>query len=246
MDASPVVTWKIPIEGDPSDLENLAVALESREVGVTRFEGGFALSLSTSIAGLDYAPVRSLAEEHLAAVNGVGKILDPAFRALRLTGRLLGVDAAGRTVHTVMALQGIEIRVRLGTAIMSINGIPQADPRTVTASAVLDGALTSSLAWDALAVIGRDEPTWSELYFAYELVESGTNGRVAEVCGATKAELELFCHTANSYRAIGRESRHGTTDRKPPATPMSHRVATRLVRRVVEAWLRHLGRKPAC
>lgn len=236
-----VAAWEIPLLGDPADLEVLTVALALRAIRVSRREDGFLLSIPVAAVGVEYGPVRDFAAEHLAGINGVGTLLDSAFRPVQLTSHMFGVDAAGTRIHTVVAPEGLDLRMRLGTVGVLINGIRQPDPREVGARAMLDGAAKSQLAWDALAMVGRESPTWSELYLTYELVRSGTGGKVVEACGVTTAEISLFTHTANSYSALGREGRHGTPNTAPPAAPMSLQTAILFVRRLVETWLRQLA-----
>lgn len=245
MDRPTVACWLIPLEGNPSDLAVLIAAFESQEVTVERREAGAALSMPAAVVGEDHSSIRHFAEERIAVVNGVGKLIDSGYRSVRLSDQLFGVDGSGKILHTVWAVKGVEARARLGTPIITIDGVRHPDPRTVTSSILLNGASNSRLAWDALVIAGRDSPTWPELYLAYELVKTGTEGRVAEVCGASKRELTLFSRTANSYAVLGREGRHGTTSDVPPEVPMSLSDATQLVRGLVESWLRYLGGAPA-
>jgi hypothetical protein len=54
-------------------------------------------------------------------------------------------------------------------------------------------------------------------------------------------DADLFTHTANSYRALRSDGRHGKDRGDPPMRPMPHGVATKLVCGLVLAWLRHMG-----
>jgi hypothetical protein len=57
----------------------------------------------------------------------------------------------------------------------------------------------------------------------------------------SRADASLFTHTANSYTTLRSDGRHGKDRGDPPAQPMLHGVAAKLVCGLVLAWLRHLG-----
>jgi hypothetical protein len=52
----------------------------------------------------------------------------------------------------------------------------------------------------------------------------------------TEAQLRAFKQTANAFRAVGVEARHGPKV-TPPAAPMSMTDATALVIHIIESWL---------
>ncbi len=74
---------------------------------------------------------------------------------------------------------------------------------THTKMALTDQAVRRALRmW---RVFARD---WVNLYKILEVVQSDVGGKITKNGWATSLEIERFKHTANSYLAIGDESRH--------------------------------------
>jgi hypothetical protein len=99
-------------------------------------------------------------------------------------------------------------------------------------------ALRSDDVRDALAILGRDDVRWHDLYHVFEIVESNVGERIHREGWATKAEVKRFRRTANSRRALGREARHGHKQYSPPKKPMALDQARKLVFGIVREWLR--------
>ena len=85
-------------------------------------------------------------------------------------------------------------------------------------------------------------PTWGNLYKAYELIANALGGptEMQRRGWATRKQLQQFKHTAQSPSSIGSEARHAVEPTAPPSTPMSHSEAKGLVRSMIEDWLRAL------
>jgi len=90
---------------------------------------------------------------------------------------------------------------------------------------------------DALAILGRDDVRWHDLYHVLEVVESDAGGAAHSFGWATKRELDLFARTANNRVAIGSEARHGHKRWTPPKEPMTLNNAKALIRHVVRKWI---------
>ena len=233
--------WVIPLVGDHFDLEDLPLWLAGQGVHVAERDGAFELVIPVAIIGDNYAPVRAFAEEQLYLINGVGRLLGQAFRPLSLADKLFGIDAAGTVIHTVLAVGTAEMRVKAGSVRAVVGGKLQPDPREAAASPLLRAASLSPRARDALTIVGRPALTWSELYLLFELVQADVGGQMFDRGWIPRAAADLFTHTANSYSTLRSDGRHGKDRGEPPAKPMLHVVATKVVCGLVLAWLRHLG-----
>jgi hypothetical protein len=91
---------------------------------------------------------------------------------------------------------------------------------------------------DVLAIFGRDDVRWHDLYHVFEIVEADVGGRMHEEGWTTRAAAGRFTQTANSRGALGREARHGRDAVPPPANPLTLVAARTLVRGIVRRWLR--------
>ena len=225
---------------DEFDLEDLLLWLAGQDAYVAKRDGAFVLVISSAIIGDNYEPVRAFAEEQLELINGAGRLLSSSFRPLPLADKLFGVDSAGTVLHTVVAVNPAEMRVKAGSVRAVVGGKVQPDPREAAASPLLRAASSSPRARDALIIVGRPTLTWSELYL-FELVQADVGGQMFDLGWISRSDVNLFTHTVNSYSTLRSDGRHGKDKGEPPANPMPHGVAITLACGLVLAWLRHLG-----
>lgn len=204
-------------------------------------DGNSNLLIPTAIIGRDYKLVRPFAEQQVQFINGVGRLLSPGFRPVALTDQMFGLNAEGKVVHTVVAVGTAEMRVKAGAIRAQIGKRTLPDPRKGAATPFFKAVSRPSKARDALALIGRGNLTWSDLYLAFELVEAEEGGRMYSAGWVSKAQAKGFTHTANSYMTLGLAGRHGKDTRTPPASPMKREDAETMVRNLVRQWLEYLG-----
>lgn len=67
---------------------------------------------------------------------------------------------------------------------------------------------------EALAIFGRDEPTWANLYVVFEIIQEGTGGpgQIEKRGWASTREVGKFKKNANDRRLSGSAARHGKTE----------------------------------
>ncbi len=236
-----IASWAVPLVGHEFDLEDLPLWLAGQDAYVAKRDGAFVLVIPSSVIGDNYEPVRAFAKERLELINGAGRLLNSSFRPLSLADKLFGVDAAGTVLHTVVAVNPAEERDKAGSVRAVVGGKVQPDPREGAASPLLRAASLSPRARDALAIVGRPNLTWSELYLLFELVQADVGGQMLELGWISRDDANLFTHTANSYSTLRGDGRHGKDKGRPPAHPMAHGVATTVVCGLLLAWLHHLG-----
>jgi hypothetical protein len=233
--------WVIPLVGDRFDLEDLPLWLAGQGVHVAERAGAFELVIPVAIIGTNYEPVRAFAEGQLGLINGIGHLLGQAFRPLSMADKLFGIDAAGAVVHTVVAVGTAEMRVKAGSVRAIVDGKVQPNSRDAAALPLLRAASLSLRARDALTIVGRPALTWSELYLLFELVQADVGNQMVDRGWISRADADLFTHTANSYSTLRSDGRHGKDRGEPPAQPMLNGVAAKVICGLVLAWLRHVG-----
>lgn len=118
-----------------------------------------------------------------------------------------------------------------------IGGVEQPDSRRGAMTLYLKVASTTKVKVDALKLVGRSSPTWAQLYNAYELVESDVGGRMFTDGWISKSGATIFRRTANSYKVLGEDARHGDPRFDAPDKPMERQTAVDLIRSLVKAWL---------
>ena len=152
-----------------------------------------------------------------------------------------GIDANGKVVRTIVRAGVGVARAKGGHAKISMNGIAEPDRRMGSMTALLMEAAKNKAKADALALVGRQSPSWSELYLVFELVKANVGGRMLSEGWIAKNDATLFTRTANSYTALGKTGRHGKDRGDPPSIPMHQKAAADLMRVLVCRWLRDTG-----
>ena len=149
------------------------------------------------------------------------------------------IDCTGQRRDAVVSLEGIHIRTKMGRISDIAEGRAMAEPAKGMASDFLAEADGSDAVHDALLLMGRLKPTWSELYVAYELVEANEAGPMYGEGWVDKTQLTLFKRTANSRTALGVLARHGEETTEPPLKPMGYENALNLIRTLVNRWIKY-------
>jgi len=198
MDRGQVASWIVPLAGRQFDLEDLQLWLAGQDVHVATRDDKFVLVIPSAVVGNN--PVRPFAEDRLALINGIGRLLSPTFRPVSLADQLFGVDSTGTVLQTVVAVNLAEERDKAGSVRPVVGGRVQPDPRKALASPLMHAASLSPRAHDALIIAGRPTLTWPDLYFLFELVQADVGSEMFKLGWISRSDADLFTHTANSYR----------------------------------------------
>lgn len=234
-----ISSWAVPLKGHAFDIEDLPLYLDGSPVTVIKRADKYFLLLSREVVGVGHEPVLATAARYLGLINGAASLLINGFKPIELEcGAFHGIDAHGEFTQTVVPVGAAEIRCKLGHVTISIDGLPQSDDRTGLMSLFLNDATTDQVRADALAILGRSSPSWSELYLAFELVEANTGGKMYSAGWISRPEAALFTRTTNSYTALGPSGRHGKDRGDPPNVPMKKETALALIRSLVASWFR--------
>lgn len=239
MTSREIAAWIVPLKGHPFDLEDLPIYLDGSPVTVVKRGESHFLQISTSVAGTTHEQVGQRAIDYLALINGAASVLIDGYRLVELDGDgFYGIDAAGNVANTAIQVGSAEMRCKAGHVTLAVNGVTQQDSRKGLINELLRETTRSRAKADALALVGRPTPSWSELYLVFELVEANTGSRMYVDGWIGRTESTLFTRTANSYTALGKAARHGKDRGDPPTKPMHQRDAVRLMRSLVAAWLK--------
>ena len=104
--------------------------------------------------------------------------------------------------------------------IAPISGTPAVPLHRV--AKIINAAKTNQTIMDLLRYIGYNKITWTSLYAALDFMKQ--NYSIDALCAmssVTKAQVNLFTHTANNHEAIGVLCRHGAMGGQPPKTKLT-------------------------
>ncbi len=233
------IAWAIELRGHEYDLEDLAHWTVGNAISVAKVDERYDLVMPFEVVGRDHKDVRARADAHVAALNGLGALFGNSFGGVEFASALYTIDESGRRRGAVAEGMGCQVRVRVGR-VTAQGGQPAQDPTRGMAVDYMTAASAVKAAEDALTIVGRQNPTWSELYVAYELVEAAEGGRMVGDGWIDAKDLERFRHTVNNYNVLGVQARHGIASRAAPKNPMPHDEAKAVIRGLVGAWLRDL------
>jgi hypothetical protein len=219
--------WQIGIIGEISDIELLETLLKGSQYEVTKEGDEFLLTLPDVPLDADSEQVKAAADRLVDIINGAARLYYKRFGEIKYV-KVSRVNTEGR---------------RVGFGYLSLA------PRDFTLTAIRPGdktliewvdlAFVSDELSRALYLYGSLEPSWKNLYMVLETVEDDFGGEEALIKASIipKRELKLFKRTANSYRAIGRESRHGTRAFTPLRNHMTLKSAQELIRNLLLDWI---------
>src|SRR5882672_2358453 len=108
----------------------------------------------------------------------------------------------------------------VGRGVALRNGVPVPPPRS-RAGRLIEAIENDDDAEHVLRILGGDLD-WVSMYKVVEIVKKrcGGGAGIAKAGWATKKEVNLFTHTANSVGALGDRARHGVETTQPPVAPM--------------------------
>lgn len=164
-------------------------------------------------------------------------------------GAVVFVDEGGRKQHFVsvgssltMSFE-VEARVERPQPDGSVN-VYDVGPPLPRVPELVSAAIHDEDLRDALAVLGRPDLTWHDLYYVFEIVEANIGGAMFANGWITKRAVTSFTQTANSRHAVGRDARHGHTKVPAPSQPMALNDAQALVTGLVQQWFGSLVPPP--
>lgn len=234
------VSWVVKLQGSISDLEDLAYWTTGNPVHVRKEVGGqYELLIPMSESDSDVQGALRHIGKQVVGLNAIGFLFGDGFQGVADVG-IAKIDITGKKRHFFVFAQGIDSTLRIGRPTISFDGQLAVDPLKGMAKAFMEISASSNAIMDALQLVGRQSPTWSELYVAYELVEANGGINLADAGWINGKTLTLFKRTANSYAALGPCARHANSSHEPPSLPMTLGDATVHIRRLVRAWIEEL------
>jgi len=233
--------WWVRLEGEERDLRDLAMHFDGEALEVMEEDGAFWLGSSDFAALADPEGIQQRGRQLVGLAAGALHLEFGRFTPPRVTAAVL-VDDSGAKKHFVhlsssIRLHGeINARVERSRSDGSVEVFEVVAPPVQTSEWV-DLARNDADVEEVLAILGREDVRWHDLYHVFEIVEADVGARMFSDGWSTKASVGRFTQTANSRRAIGGEARHGHDRFVPPKRPLPRKEAQALVLGLVRHWL---------
>lgn len=225
------MAWRVTIDGDASDLEAVARDLDTDGCRIARADdGSFRLTSQRFEELHDAGGVLAEAKRVVGVINGAARLHGLGRSRIAVVGVSRAEDDG--SVSQFIFPDPISVKIRVATPTIQVDGAPS--PPAPVRQAVDAGMGDPDVA-EALDLFGTDR-SWGALYKVVEIVQADI-GVLKRDGVVSDAELRRFNHTANHQRGAGRDARHARATTQPPANPMSHDDAVKLVERVLVAWI---------
>jgi hypothetical protein len=183
---------------------------------------------------VDSRDIRSRARTLVACVNGVARLRKSNSLPI-IVGTIQCVRADGSR-RTVMMMDPIVARFK-ATATF---GVMRGDsrkldiPATTAFDLTIDRALSSPRLATVLEIMGQAQPSWQNLWVAYELIQGHGSEGAAIIKRLDPGDR--FSHTCNCFDVLGIEARHAKKKMKAPENPMTLDDARLFLRQCVLEW----------
>lgn len=234
------------LEGDIHDLQTLERLLDDGDTRVIHDPEKDAYYLTAP--EIDNPPSGTafyeMAKELIARVNGFGRVADPGFRLVRLSGAFSEGDSQHQVIFAEVTL---ELRASMSMSATATNGDGTAAPplpspwpdRFALAGKNSDVA-------EVLEIMSQTGPLgWSELFKVHEKIQDSIGGSIPKMRWASNAEDAAFSASANRYDISGRDARHARREKDPPPKrAMTIQQGRDYISRVSAKWLDWLQSQP--
>jgi hypothetical protein len=233
--------WWVKLEGEERDLRELAAHFNSHAIEVIQEDNSCWLGSADFVGLTDPEAVKARGRVLLALASGALHVEFGRFDPPRITAAVL-VDEHGAKQNFIHVSSSIRLHAEINARVQRTRPDGQIEVVELVAppaqtSEWADVARHDTDVEDILAILGRHDVRWHDLYHVFEVVEADVGSRMFADGWATKAAVERFTRTANSRHAIGGEARHGHNRFQPPKNPLSQREAHDLVLDLVRHWL---------
>jgi hypothetical protein len=231
--------WKIQLEGDPFDLEDIATAAVGLGARVFQENGKWFLHTPVFDALNTPVEVHDEAERITASLVAVVRAAKSNAQPVQL-GPI--IDEKDGSPHRIAIGVG-SARGRAG--VVGVSGSAAAPGKAPIETAEAKRArLYSSIpeVRRAIDFLTLSDASFRSISNALEIVEHDLGGpkAVAALTGVSMAELETFRANANNEQLSGDNARHAGRKpgkKTPSVRPMTPQAGRELVRRIVLAWV---------
>lgn len=228
------------LNGEKWDLEELAYAFEEGPETVKKIEEFHYLRIETDSEKTD-EEARAAGDTALTRMNAICLVRDERFRPGTIAGIARKDPVTGKMGGTIINLEcriGIRAGLRATLTVLEPDGSIRPRQPTFGEHAFRIAKENDALR-EALRTYGCVQHDWRGLYTVLEAVKRANQGRIP-AAWASDREIEDFESTANSYQALGPDSRHGFGRPGVPSARTTISQARALVQKILQAWINDL------
>lgn len=227
--------WQIHIEGGEEEIRVLDALLTAEQFRIDKPGERNLLTLPDVPVDAGSEAIKAAADQLVDVVNGAARLYYPKFEGVSYVSvTRLREDGTREGFGYLTAEVGDNVFTALGSG-------------DKTLSDWIEIGLSDNDVARAFFLYGSLDSSWKNLYMVIEVIEDDLGGEseLIDAGMASAADIKQLKHTANSYRALGREARHATLATEPPKSPMTLEEAKGVIRELLRAWVQSKGKKSA-
>jgi hypothetical protein len=231
--------WRVHLQGDEFDLEQLAALFTSPHLRIRKEEGIYFLTSDRFNTLTDADAVRKAANDILEPLFGSARLRFGAQKAFNV-GNLRRIEDDGRSHHYLL-LEGASVKVR-GSAVVAVVGGTNTTEQAQQEDPLVSWSVLSEsdeMVARVLRLYAKANQVWKDCYPIYEIVEADIGGETALVSKGwvSRNQITRFARTAGHPKAAGDHARHGVSRVEPPPNPMTDAEGKAFIESLLTSWL---------
>jgi hypothetical protein len=217
------LTWYFRLEGRSVDITALTEQFPTTARWIDFGDGRCHLAIDLQFTTADAHAAVAHVEELLSKFNGIAHVIYANHLNVEIDGASCR-EFADRPPTQIVYLKGIASEARVSMPSIGDHLFEIAEQNEHFLRAVyLYGALPHD---------------WRGLYMVLEAIEDGNGNQksLAAKDWVKQGLIKAFRGTANSFRVLGRDARHGKADSSVPSNTLTLQTANSMIRDLLERW----------
>jgi len=226
--------------GHDADLRDASLMFDSTELTVSKSGDEYFLESSRFDSLTEASEVLAVGVDLLRLANGIAQTRSKAFESLSLS--YVVKDNQDGTQHISHGLY-MDVRVLPQREGVLSDGTPILPNLSTDVTRLVTSATQKDAVSRALTIYGELGDSWRGLSMVLDAIQEDAHGEdgLLNANWAPRNDIKLFKKTANNYRAIGLDARHGFRGKPMSGSPMEIGVARQLIRTLLNNWLASKG-----
>ena len=227
--------WLVELIGDESNLEELSAFFNTPNLRISRKENRYILESSSFDQHSDITAVKTESDTLLTFVNGINVLKFHSSKPVTREAIVYQDEQGHRAIHLEIECS-ITLKCEVQSRIIKKDGTiiefkPEYPEKEWAPLITSDNRV-----YRVFEIVSHNFNSFIDLYKIIEIVQEDDYTPLMRE-GEYYSEIKRLKETAESYEAIGRDSRHAHSRFKKPANPMTLNQGKELVKTILYQWM---------
>jgi hypothetical protein len=240
-------TWYFSLEGADLDLSTLSDLFRACASLSRRKDGRLHMVIELPFTSSEFHPALCPAEELLSKLNGIAQAIHGNHENVRI-GDVSCRETPGGPVNRLIVPGAARTRIRGFTPAVTTGDVSSSTAiQKAMGDSFLEIADLDEHFERALYLYGSLPQDWRGIYMVLEAAEDSNGGEKGLIARnwVPDGAIKNFKATANSFRALRLQARHGSVAQGIHAPTQTLDDARDLIRMILERWRQHLSKTRA-